>query len=263
MPRGPKLGGSGAKGGRSPGAGGRGAGSGASLVGRGGRRGIREAGCVDVGSTTALLAAVVGVVGTLLSALLTQRAADRSRQREQERAEQARERRGEAQELRSCYVALNTATRQYLAALTDQLHALDRGEDPRSVRQRLTEARDQHRDVYAEAQLRVPERVLALAGDLSRELGAVYGMVRRLDDGAPRDTDSAAGAQERIDALWRQLRQVRGEMRADVGAGRDGHRAPGGDSAAARLRTSGGAPQALSGGSPGPAPARGRGGTGE
>lgn len=141
---------------------------------------------MDVGSATALSAAVVGVVGTLLSALLTQRAADRSRQHERERAELARERRGEAKELRACYVALNTAARQYLAALTDQVHALGR-DDTAPVRQRLAEARDQHRDVYAEAQLRVPDRVLDLAGDLSRELGTVYGMVRRLDGGMPRE----------------------------------------------------------------------------
>ncbi|WP_257001561.1 hypothetical protein [Streptomyces albidoflavus] len=150
---------------------------------------------MDVGSVTAVSVAVVGVVGTLLSALLTQRAADRSRQRERERAELARECRGELLDVRTCYVALNTATRQYLAARTDQVHALRRdGSGP--VRQRLTAARDQHRDVYAEAQLHVPDPVLDLAGQLSRELGAVYGMVKRLDAGAPREGDSVT------DALW-------------------------------------------------------------
>lgn len=178
--------------------------------------GYRNGGRVDVGSVTAVSVAVVGVVGTLLSALLTQRAADRSRQRERERAEVARERRGELLEVRTCYVALNTATRQYLAALTDQVHALRRdGSGP--VRQRLTDARDQHRDVYAEAQLRVPDPVLDLAGELSRELGTVYGMVRRLDAGTPREGDSATSAQERIDALWRLLREMRRRMRAELG----------------------------------------------
>lgn len=178
--------------------------------------GCRNGGRVDVGSVTAVSVAVVGVVGTLLSALLTQRAADRSRQRERERAELARERRGELLEVRTCYVALNTATRQYLAALTDQVHALGRdGSGP--VRQRLTDARDQHRDVYAEAQLRVPDPVLDLAGRLSRELGTVYGMVRRLDAGAPREGDSVTSAQERIDALWRLLREMRRRMRAELG----------------------------------------------
>ncbi|MFF7358089.1 hypothetical protein ACFZA1_36525 [Streptomyces filipinensis] len=45
------------------------------------------------------MVAVVGVVGTLLCALLTQRAADRSRRREREHTEQVRERRGHTQEL--------------------------------------------------------------------------------------------------------------------------------------------------------------------
>lgn len=175
---------------------------------------------MDVGGATAPLVAIVGVVGTLLSALLTQRAADRSRQREQERAEELRERRSEAQELSSCYVALNTSARQYLAALTDQLHALGREEELRAVRPRLTHARDQYRDVYAEVQMRVPESVLGLVGDITRGLGAVYGMVRRLDDGAPRPGDSPAAVQAGIEALWGRLREMRREMRADLGAAR-------------------------------------------
>ncbi|WUX64315.1 hypothetical protein OG522_03890 [Streptomyces sp. NBC_01431] len=169
---------------------------------------------------TAFLAAVIGVVGTLMSALLTQRAADRSRQRERERAERVREWRDEAQELRSCYVALNTSARQYLAALTDHLHALSRDEDPRSVRQRLTEARDQYRDVYAEAQMRVPEGVLELAGDLNHDLGVVYGMARRLEDGVPRAGDSSAAVHGSIDGLWGGLREMRRAMRADLGESR-------------------------------------------
>lgn len=172
---------------------------------------------MDAGLATSSVVAVVGVVGTLLSALLTQRAADRSRQREQERAEQLWERRSEAQELRACYVALNASVRHYLAALTDQVHALGREGELPLVRQRLTEARDQHREVHAEAQMRLPERVLGQAGDVSRELGAVYGMVRRLDDGVPRQGDSPASVQEGIDALWGLLREMRREIRADLG----------------------------------------------
>ncbi|MFJ7196314.1 MULTISPECIES: hypothetical protein [unclassified Streptomyces] len=173
---------------------------------------------MDSDSAIAPLVAVVGVVGTLLSALLTQHAADRSRQREQERAEQLRERRSAAEGRRSCYVALNTAARQYLAALTDQLHALSRDGEPHSARQRLTDARDLHREVYAEAQMRLPENVLGLAGEVSHALGAVYGSLRRMDDGVPRPGDSPAAAQRDIDALWGRLREMRRAMRADLGA---------------------------------------------
>ncbi|MFH9402409.1 hypothetical protein ACH4JS_21995 [Streptomyces sp. NPDC017638] len=173
---------------------------------------------MDVGEVTAPVVAIVGVVGTLLSALLTQRAADRSRRRELDRTEQVRERRRHAQELRACSVALNASARQYLAALTDQVFALGRDEELRIVRQRLTEARDQYRDVYAEAQMRLPERVLALVADLSHDLGAAYGMVRRLDDGAPRAGDSAQAVRESIDELWGRLRRTRREMRTELGA---------------------------------------------
>ncbi|EST20669.1 hypothetical protein [Streptomyces roseochromogenus] len=173
---------------------------------------------MDVNGAAAPVVAVVGVVGTLLSALLTQRAAERSRRREQERAERARARALEAEQLRTCYVALNTASRQYLAALTDQLHALLRTEDPRAARQRLTEARDLHRDVYAEAQMRLPDPVLALAGEVTHALGTLYGRLRRLDDGVPRPGDSLEAAQGQIDALWERLRELRRGMRADLGA---------------------------------------------
>ncbi|MGW3203809.1 hypothetical protein [Streptomyces sp. NPDC001135] len=173
---------------------------------------------MDVNDAGAPLVAVVGVVGTLLSALLTQHAAERSRQRERERSERVRARAREAEERRTCYVALNTASRQYLAALTDQLHALSRTEDPRAVRQRLTEARDLHRDVYAEAQMRLPDPVLALAGEVTHALGTLYGRLRRLDDGVPRPGDSLDAAQEEIDALWDRLRALRRGMRADLGA---------------------------------------------
>ncbi|MEU2712826.1 hypothetical protein [Streptomyces sp. NPDC007205] len=173
---------------------------------------------MDVNGAGAPVMAVVGVVGTLLSALLTQRAAERSRQRERERTERARMRAREAEERRTCYVALNTASRQYLAALTDQVHALSRTEDPRAVRQRLTEARDLHRDVYAEAQMRLPDSVLVLAGEVTHALGTLYGRLRRLDDGVPRPGDSLDAAQEEIGALWERLRELRRGMRADLWA---------------------------------------------
>ncbi|PZT73678.1 MULTISPECIES: hypothetical protein [unclassified Streptomyces] len=175
---------------------------------------------MDVGSAGALIVAVVGVVGTLLSALLTQRAADRSLQREQERADRAQARAREAEELRACYVALNASSRQYLAALTDQLHALLRADEAPEVRQRLTEARDLHRDVYAEAQMRLPDPVLAPTGAAAHALGTLFGRLRRLDDGAPRPGDSLSAVQEEIDTLWEQLRELRRGMRADLGVSR-------------------------------------------
>ncbi|WJV44691.1 hypothetical protein [Streptomyces flavofungini] len=202
---------------------------------------------MDITGAGAPIVAIVGVLGTLLSALLTQRAAERSRQREQERAERTQAWSRETEARRACCIALNTASRQYLAALTDQSHALARAEDPRAARQRLTEARDLHRDVYAEAQMRLPDPVLALAGEATRALGALYGRLRRLDDGVPRPGDSLDAAQREIDALWERLRELRRGMRADLGA--FGPSPPGAANAPAphRVRAGPGANRASSG----------------
>ncbi|WP_258564926.1 hypothetical protein [Streptomyces sp. WELS2] len=114
-------------------------------------------------------------------------------------------------------MALDASARQYLAALTDQVHALGRDEEPRLARQRLTRARDQYRDVYAEARMRLPERVLDLVAGLGHDLGPVYGMVRRLDDGVPRAGDSPEAVRESIDELWGRLRRARRGIRTEPG----------------------------------------------
>ncbi|MFF0199868.1 hypothetical protein [Streptomyces sp. NPDC005017] len=185
---------------------------------------------MDIGGATAWAVAVTGVAGTLLSALLTQRAADRGRLRELDRAERRRAVHEEEAARRGAYVALNMSARHYLAALSDQLHAIRRGGDAESVRRRLTEARDLHRDVHADAQLRVPNPILDLAGEVNRALNALYGTVRRLDDGDPREGDSPEAAQRTIDALWGRLRFLRGEMRRDLGVS-GGERGEGPESA--------------------------------
>ncbi len=65
--------------------------------------------------------------------------------------------------------------------------------------------------------MRMPDRVLALAGGLSHDLGRSTACVRRLDDGVPRAGDSPAAVRESIDALWDRLRRMRQEMRSELG----------------------------------------------
>ena len=74
------------------------------------------------------------------------------------------------------------------------------------------------RDIVRRAAPRAGERVLELAAGLSHDLGAVYGMVRRLDDGAPHTGDSPAAAWASIDELWGRLRGMRRELRTELGA---------------------------------------------
>ncbi|MGP3977284.1 hypothetical protein ACTWQF_25400 [Streptomyces sp. 8N114] len=179
---------------------------------------------MNIGSYTALAVAVVGVLGTLLSGLLTQRASDRAKRYELEHADRQRmedlaaERRQTGMEQRrTSYVALNKAARQYLTALTDHLHVLLRDEEREESRGQLDEARATHRDCYAEAQLVVPDPVLGMAGTVSKALNTTYGMIKRLDNGVPRPEDSLDAVQHRIDDLWGLLRHMRHEMRTSLG----------------------------------------------
>ncbi|MEU9731103.1 hypothetical protein [Streptomyces sp. NPDC048002] len=130
---------------------------------------LREGDITDA-SWTGLLIAVVGVTGTLGAALLTQNRADRikrmelqaaAEQRREERghteellrAEQARQRQGESLERRrTCCITLNTASRQYLTAMTNYLHALRRGEVVAASLEGLEAGRPAYRDSYAESQ---------------------------------------------------------------------------------------------------------------
>ncbi|MEV5974094.1 hypothetical protein [Streptomyces sp. NPDC051921] len=184
----------------------------------------------------ALVVAVVGVVGTLGAALLTQSRADRSKQRELRAvAEQQREERRHAESVRrserreeqarerlelrrGCYIALNTGARQYLTAQVNLAHAL-RGRGDRAARLKdLEEQRIAFRTTYAEAQMIVPAAVLASAAEVSHWLNGGYGSLKGLagtGDDTPGE-DEFGSFQERVDQAWKLLTRMRGVMRRDL-----------------------------------------------
>ncbi|GAA2115616.1 hypothetical protein GCM10009759_60660 [Kitasatospora saccharophila] len=180
---------------------------------------------MDAAALAAVIAAVVGVLGTLASALLTQRRSDAARREERELAERSRRAdREEARntaartELRACYVALNTAARQYLTALNDHAHALRR-EQPSSIAETaaVEAARTEYRQRYAEAQMTVPDAVLAEISRANRRLGALYGALARNAHGTARPGDDLASCFAAVDAAWDGLAVLRHAMRADLG----------------------------------------------
>ncbi|MFK8848454.1 hypothetical protein [Streptomyces sp. Ac-502] len=180
-------------------------------------------------TTVALMVGVIGVAGTLFSALLTQRAADRMKRQELEASSRLRSEERAVQEMRAIwnmrreiYVALNTAARQYVAALKDMTHAmlLSRGED--EARERLDAARAVHLDHHAEAQLIAPGAVLGVAGSVNREMNQTYGIVKRIDGGNPASEESLEVALARLDEHWELLRVMRHKMRVDLGVSHEG-----------------------------------------
>ncbi|SFD25940.1 hypothetical protein [Streptomyces aidingensis] len=184
---------------------------------------------------TSLVVAVVGVAGTLVASLLTQRRADRTKrlelaalaeERERERHHGERLRHADLAEARAqaslalrrtCYVSLNTACRQYLTAQVNYLKALRAG-DPEAGRACLAlleERRTAHRDSYAEAQMVVPGEVLDAARAANRLLNDSYGALLR-SGGDLTDGDTAR-LRRGLDSGWNALTVLRRRMRNDLG----------------------------------------------
>ena len=177
-------------------------------------------------SVAGLLAAAVGVGGTLGSAWLTQRRSDAARREEWERLERTRvtelsASRAEAalEARRVAYTAYNTAARHYLACLRDHSQTLGSGAagDPVASLEALDTSRTELRRQYAEAQLTVPDPVLEEIRRVNRHLGALYGTLIRLTRGVPREGDDLTAAQAAVREGWELLRRMRHAMRTDLG----------------------------------------------
>ncbi|QCD55978.1 hypothetical protein [Streptomyces hawaiiensis] len=177
-------------------------------------------------STSALVIAFVGIIGTLASALLTQRSANNNKLREIERADQQRreERAYETEQAtieirRACYVALNIAARLYQTALTNYLVAIRSGAVTDEIRTDVDEMRRDHRARHAEAQMLVPDAVLVAAGTVNSHLSNLYGILRRIDIGEPEQGETVELAAEMRRGTWENLSEMRTVMRRDLGIG--------------------------------------------
>ncbi|MET9880697.1 hypothetical protein ABZZ36_39755 [Actinacidiphila glaucinigra] len=172
-----------------------------------------------------VLAAAVGVGGTLGSAWLTGRRGDAARRHEWERLERTRLADLTAQRVqealaarREAYTAFNAAARHYLACLSDHAHALrlDAAADPAETLDAVESARVEYRQRYAEAQMIVPDAVLAEVRLANNSVGAVYGILARLTRGGADEGDEVEVARRRIKEGWRVLARMRATMRADL-----------------------------------------------
>ncbi|MGW4565410.1 hypothetical protein ACWEN3_24280 [Streptomyces sp. NPDC004561] len=164
-------------------------------------------------TVTAMITAVVGVLGTLLAPVLRQRYSDRQRADEAQRAEH---RRG-FEERRAAYTDMNRASRQFHTLLKDALHRLRDGVYTDQEREQLEEARREYRDRYAEAQMVVPERILDASRDVNGVLAGIDAVVKRLDRDLAREGESAEQALVDLKEADPLLTAMRRLMRADLG----------------------------------------------
>ncbi|WP_405869740.1 MULTISPECIES: hypothetical protein [unclassified Streptomyces] len=164
-------------------------------------------------AVTAMITAVVGVLGTLFAPVLSQRLTARQRADE---AELAEHRRG-FEDRRSAYTAMNRASRQFHTLLKDGLHRLRDGVYTEQDRDQLEEARRDYRDRYAEAQMVVPERILDASRTLNSVLAGIDAELKRLDRGLAREGESAEQALLDLKDAEPRLSAMRLLMREDLG----------------------------------------------
>jgi hypothetical protein len=183
-----------------------------------------------------LAIAILGVAGTLSSPLLGQRIAaqvkeqefDQQRRQRQEEREVGRQQ-AEFEERRSIYARLNTLARQYQQALTAYARTLEDGVLTDDERVQLIAARQSFRELYSDAQMIVPDKVLNATMLVSACLGEAYGMVKRVEAGKPRmrpeldRVETIAMAREfAYVTVYNTILELRQLMREDLGVSDQG-----------------------------------------
>ncbi|MEV0743100.1 hypothetical protein AB0I51_45915 [Streptomyces sp. NPDC050549] len=164
-------------------------------------------------AVTAMITAVVGVLGTLFAPVLSQRLTARQRAEDA----QVAERRRLFEERRDAYTAMNRSSRQFHELLKDALHRIRDGVYTELERDQLEEARREYRDRYAEAQMVVPERVLDASRAVNEVLADIDAAVKRLDRGLAQDSESAEQTLLDLKEVVPRLSAMRQLMRADLG----------------------------------------------
>jgi len=173
-------------------------------------------------ATVSLVVAVVGVCGTLASAIVTLLLSQRAKLQELKYAERQRlaeQDSAKKQQLRSCYVQLNANDRNYRDALLAYAYALKAGSPSETEAAEVATARRAQRDARAEAQMVVSDEVLKAEGQVNYQLTDAYRRLKRLE----RETDASVREPpldeviKLLDSIISMLSRVRVIMRAELG----------------------------------------------
>ncbi|OKJ76174.1 hypothetical protein [Streptomyces sp. CB02460] len=174
-------------------------------------------------SLTALIVAVVGVAGTLVSGVMAHRGALRAKTVELDRAERLRreelladERRENLAVRRASYAVFNQRLRQFHSVLSKDYFTLAAGEARPERGQEREEPRRVLRDVYAEAQMVIGDEVLTVAGGVVHQLHRVHALLGRHERGEAAD-EPLEEIRESLERASEGLYEVRQTMRRDLG----------------------------------------------
>ncbi|MFD5698303.1 hypothetical protein [Streptomyces lasiicapitis] len=164
-------------------------------------------------TVTAMIIAVVGVLGTLFAPMISHRLTTRERAQEAQAAQTQQK----FEELRAHYTAMNRAARQFHTLLKDALHRIRDGVFGEHERSQLEAARLDHRDRYAEAQMIVPQRIMQASREVNSVLAHGDATTKRLDRGVARPDENVEAALHALKAAEPLLAHMRALMRADLG----------------------------------------------
>ncbi|WP_327280519.1 MULTISPECIES: hypothetical protein [unclassified Streptomyces] len=172
----------------------------------------------------ALAAATVGVIGTLLAPVLSQRLMARAqaeqfdRQQRTDHAQRLHARHvAEEDRRRDCYVAANAAYRRHRVELMNFLWLVHKGEVTPEGRQAMEAARHAHHAAFAEAQMIASTAVMDELDAVTTALSELYGRTMRLEEGRPVPGGSFQEIHDGLQELWGRGQELRTAMRTDLG----------------------------------------------
>ncbi|MFD9407893.1 hypothetical protein ACFWBN_12895 [Streptomyces sp. NPDC059989] len=171
-----------------------------------------------------LAAAVVGVTGTLIASVLSQRLTARVQSEQFTRQQQVAEtqwlreqRMAELTRRREGYMNVNAVFRRYRTHLLKYLWIVHKGAVTAEAREEVEEARRDHHSVLAEAQMVASAEVLAELNDMTKSLSETYRRIMCLEEGDPDPDGSFDEIRADFARIWEQLERMLGAMRADLG----------------------------------------------
>jgi len=178
------------------------------------------------GETASLVVAVVGVCGTLASAIFSQQLSQRAKLVELEHMERQRlaekdsaERERKADQLRTCYTQLNANDRNYRDAMLAYAYAFETGSPGEAEIAEVAAARRAQRDVRAEAQMIASDAVLSSEGAVNAQLTVAYRLLKQIE----RASDAGARGPlleeviKLLDEIILLLSRTRSIMRVELG----------------------------------------------
>lgn len=175
-------------------------------------------------AVTALIVAIVGVTGTLLAPIVSQRLSARARREEFElqRVQRQDEYKREQQEKtlsakRACYITVISAGRRYRLELMRYLYAVNERTVGDDARERLEEARFAFNTSLAETELTAAGPVLEALDPIRKGLSESYAAIMNLEQGAQQFNGSFEEIRAVLLKLWDAWPPAHAAMRDDLG----------------------------------------------